>query len=337
MLVDDAVGDGQPQPGPLACVLRGKKGLEDALPCFFIESRSGVRHGDDRVIPRRPQSISRRMLPVQLLHRGLDHERPSGRHGIPGIRGEVDQHLLELHAVGHDGHVRALQHGLERYVLADQVHQEFLHPADDGIQIHRLGMQDLLSAEGKDALGQPGGSFRGLEHVFGVGALFVVALHLFEQQVPVPEDRGQDIVEVMGNAPGQQADGFHLLRLQELLLELLLLGHIPDHAPEAPDLPLPVAQGRAGDDHPELVAFLALHLHFIVLGVVRLAHDLDELFPVMPVDVKVPPDVDREKLFLRGIPEQLHAGGIDVEELPIRRTDVEYVFRLLEQGPELFR
>lgn len=36
----------------------------------------------------------------------------------------------------------------------------------------------------------------------------------------------QEIIEIMGNATGQLADGFHLLRLTELVLELLAFSNV---------------------------------------------------------------------------------------------------------------
>ena len=41
------------------------------------------------------------------------------------------------------------------------------------------------------------------------------------------EDRRQDIVKVMGDAAGKRADGLHLLGLEQLHLQHLLLGNIP--------------------------------------------------------------------------------------------------------------
>ena len=47
-----------------------------------------------------------------------------------------------------------------------------------------------------------------------------------EQQVRIADDRLQHVVEVVRDAAGELADGLHLLRLGELLLELALLGGV---------------------------------------------------------------------------------------------------------------
>ena len=46
----------------------------------------------------------------------------------------------------------------------------------------------------------------------------------------VAADDGEQVVEVVGHAAGQAADGLHLLRLAELLLQLAALGDIDSDA-----------------------------------------------------------------------------------------------------------
>ena len=44
-------------------------------------------------------------------------------------------------------------------------------------------------------------------------------IEIGEQQLAVPQNHRQQIVEVVRHAAGQPADGFHLLRLVKLLLQ----------------------------------------------------------------------------------------------------------------------
>ena len=46
------------------------------------------------------------------------------------------------------------------------------------------------------------------------------AARLLQQHLGVAADDGEQVVEVVGDAAGEPADGLHLLRLAELLLEL---------------------------------------------------------------------------------------------------------------------
>src|SRR3546814_1398096 len=54
-----------------------------------------------------------------------------------------------------------------------------------------------------------------------------------QQQVGKADHRRQQVVEVVGDAAGELADRLHLLRLDELALEVLLLGRIDEMDDEA--------------------------------------------------------------------------------------------------------
>ena len=53
-------------------------------------------------------------------------------------------------------------------------------------------------------------------------------LDLPHQQLGVADDGGEEVVEVVRDAAGELADRLHLLRLTQLLLEALPLGHVAD-------------------------------------------------------------------------------------------------------------
>ena len=63
----------------------------------------------------------------------------------------------------------------------------------------------------------------------------------------VPDDRGQEVVEVVRDPARQAADRLHLLGLNELFLELLLLGDVPQEA-ERHVHPLPHRGDHGGLD-----------------------------------------------------------------------------------------
>ena len=57
---------------------------------------------------------------------------------------------------------------------------------------------------------------------------------LAERQLGVAGNRRQRVVEIVGDAAGEPADRFHLLRLPQLILEQPAVGdvlHRADHAP----------------------------------------------------------------------------------------------------------
>ncbi len=86
-------------------------------------------------------------------------------------------------------------------------------------KVELIGLQHLPPAERQQFLRQRRGALGGaadLRRLFANGRIRRRVLH---DQARVTEDGGQHVVEVVGDAAGQLADGFHLLRLGELAFE----------------------------------------------------------------------------------------------------------------------
>ena len=70
------------------------------------------------------------------------------------------------------------------------------------------------------------GTIAGLDdlgHIMAAGAAFGYFVH---GQFGISQNSGEDVVEVMGDAAGQGPDRFHFLRLNQLPLQVVFLGHI---------------------------------------------------------------------------------------------------------------
>ena len=63
-----------------------------------------------------------------------------------------------------------------------------------------------------------------LEAFAGLGRVLV---RVHQQQLGIAPDDRQHVVEVVRHAAGELADGLHLLRLAQLLLQCLALGDVP--------------------------------------------------------------------------------------------------------------
>ena len=111
-------------------------------------------------------------------------------------------------------------------VFADQGPQQALHVRDDGVDVDHLQFEDLLAAEGQQLAGEGGGAvgclLDGLDLLVHGAALF----QLLQQDLGVSVDDHQQVVEVVGDAAGQAADGIHFLRLAKLLFELTAVGDV---------------------------------------------------------------------------------------------------------------
>ncbi len=159
---------------------------------------------------------------------GLEDERATanrvfGEHCVAGVDGEVDDHLLELARIGADGAEAATMLHLQLDRLAEQPLQQGRDLGDDVRQLKHLRPQRLLARESEQLAGQAGGAVRVGADLLDVVIVAVAGRVAHQHEVAIADDRGQDVVEVVGDAAGELADGLHLRGLGDLALEAILL------------------------------------------------------------------------------------------------------------------
>ncbi len=157
---------------------------------------------------------------------GLDGELAAVRHGVARIHGQVHDDLLDLSGIGLDGAEFGAGHHDQVDVLADQAREHLQVFGDDFVQVDDLRRQHLLAAEGEQLARKRGGAFGGAGDFLSGTAKFGVGRHALEQEFRVAGDHHQQVIEVVRDASGETADGFHFLRLAELLLEGAALGDV---------------------------------------------------------------------------------------------------------------
>ena len=229
---------------PFPSILRGVERLEG------VGDRLG-RHADPAV------AHDQLDLAVEAAHR--DFHRAARGHRVAGVEREVRDHLLELAPVGAD---EAARHDRRRKLdaFAEEAREQALEPGDDFAQVEHLRRQHLPAAEGEQLARERGrsiGRAHDLERVF---AARVVVVEACGQELAVAADRGQQIVEVVRDPARKPSDRLELLRVQQLFLQLALVGDIPvvdDHDPLAV-LAAPAADRL--DPAPGAVAVLQLEL-----------------------------------------------------------------------------
>ena len=154
-----------------------------------------------------------------LVRRG-DPQSSAVRHRIARVRREIHQHLIELTGIGLHDVESGVDGDLELDVLANQPRQQRCHGVHDLVEVDGTRLQHLFAAECQELPRQVGGPlarFLDLQHVAPAGMVGVEAV---EQQVRVPEDGGEDVVEVVCDAARQPSDRLHLQRLPELHVAL---------------------------------------------------------------------------------------------------------------------
>ncbi len=101
-------------------------------------------------------------------------------------------------------------------------------------QVQQFGAQVLLARKRQQLADQTGGAVGVLVDLHQIGIVLIALIVPQQQQVAMARDRGQQVVEIMGDTPGQLADCLHLLALDELRLQRFQLGHVAQNPDQLP-------------------------------------------------------------------------------------------------------
>ncbi len=117
-------------------------------------------------------------------------------------------------------------------VLAQRTLEQGGRPDDRLHDVEALRAEGLAPGEGEKVTGQVGALLGGLGNDAGQSQqllLFLPAAEDLGHGFGAARDDGQQVVEVMGHAPGQLAKGLQPLRSLQLGVQPLNLGDIPSH------------------------------------------------------------------------------------------------------------
>ena len=215
----ETVDHRQAESGAHAHRLGREEGFEHALDHVRRHAGAGVGHAQRDVLAGRQVALAGDALVHELVG-GLDGETSAIRHRVAGVDTEIEQRVFELVRID----VRAPQPDrtdhFQRHGWTDGAAKEFLHAGDELVDVDGFWLQRLPARKREHPVGEGGRAFRrALRHVdvaleVVVPSLVQPALHQFE----AAGDAGQQVVEVVRQPTGELADGFHLLRLPQLLL-----------------------------------------------------------------------------------------------------------------------
>ena len=120
---------------------------------------------------------------------------------------------------------------------------------DQAVEVERLDVEHLPPAERQELARELARAPCRVVDLLELGA----AALPHAQQLAVAQDDGEQVVEVVGDAAGQAADAFELLRLQQLRLQLIALGAVPDDDREQLVVAAPVCaiDASIGNGSPE--------------------------------------------------------------------------------------
>ena len=161
-----------------------------------------------------------------------------------------------------------------------------------------------------------------------------VRVHLGQRDVP--EDRRQEVVEIVGDPSGQDADRIQLVAPRHLLFQFFPLRDVPNDGREGDRLPgLIVPDGETVDldrnrhTRPEIAnPRLALPRPFLGKGRKHLLQGYKVLFQSEVLD---PPSLVFSQVVQA---DELQAGLVQVEDLPVQRGDPDEIGAVLDEGHE---
>ena len=142
---------------------------------------------------------------------------------MAGVGRQVHDHLVQLGGIGHHPRAAIGQPAVDGDVGGQGRPEQVEHLGDHRGQGNRHELLVHLAAEGEDLPDQGAGPAGGVDDRPAVLGHDRVLTPLHLEQLRPAEDRRQQVVEIVGNAAGQAADGLEFPGLLELPLEFLVL------------------------------------------------------------------------------------------------------------------
>lgn len=133
------------------------------------------------------------------------------RHGIPSVGRQVQDGQFQLVDIGQHRRKRLGKVGLNVYRRADGALQQTTDALHQCRQLDRFGGQFLSAGEREHPLRQRDTAQRALGGVIQQLDEFRIAGHALAHNFQVAEDHRQQVIEVMGDASGELADGLQFL------------------------------------------------------------------------------------------------------------------------------
>ena len=165
---------------------------------------------------------------------GGDRQSTPRRHRVSGIDREIDDHLLELGAVGTSQPQLRIELDDQVDVLAKQADQHGSQPVQYFVGCDQPNLHHLAAAESKERSREAGGPVCGpndFVHIGGyIGDDGIGPRQLDRRQLSESADGGEYVVEIVSDASGQPAHRLHPLRLGEFEFQGSLAGYVAaDH------------------------------------------------------------------------------------------------------------
>jgi len=330
-LLDDAVNGGKAEASAFAFFFRGEEGLEDAGLGFAVHALAVVADGDHDVGAVFDESIFRAVGIVEGDAGGANADFPAVRHGVFGVDDEIHDDLFELSGIGAGAADGGGETGGEFDIFADQRAQETFHVRDDSVDVDDLEFKMLFTAEGQELAGECGGAIGGLLNGFDLGMERVGRGELVEENLGVAADDHEQIVEVVSDASGQTANGFHFLRLTELIFKDAALGDVFGDGFEDIGGLVFRGDGTAADANGDGGAVLVFPADFKTVHATGAAEFVDQAGVFARVEEDIFLGIEGQDFESGVVTQHSDEGGVDVEKRAFEAGPINAVDGGLDQ------
>ena len=157
---------------------------------------------------------------------GADGQRAAAVHGVFGINRQVDDDLRKLNGVYADVAEVCAVMKLQADFFSENPFQHLAQFHEVFGDVDQFGLQRLLAGKCQQLAHQTGGAVGVVFNLNKVSKRGVADAVALQQQVAETDDRGQEVVKVVGDAAGQLSHRLHFLRLGEFDFEVFLFGSV---------------------------------------------------------------------------------------------------------------
>src|SRR5260370_6768253 len=254
-LFQHTVDHRQSQSRSMAGPFGSEKRFKDARQYRCVHAHPRVGNDKQGVRPGRGSHVEPHKIIVQLDVLGFQRESSALGHRVARVDAEIHQHLFELSGICSYRRQSLRQRHFDLDVFSNDPLQHLQEVSNDVVQIQDAQLKHLLPAESQHLAGQGRPTFSGHVDLLRGSVIFRNARKLFCEVAAIAQDDRQQIIEIVRDSTCQRPDGFHFLRLPELLLQFSPLCQIPDGC--TPPQALLRFQHAQLDLHWELAAFPA--------------------------------------------------------------------------------
>ena len=233
---------GEAEAGAAIDVLGGEERVERACGHVARHALAVVGHGDLNPMGRGAGVFG--------AHRpGRKFQRPALGHGVARVDRQIEQGQFQLVLVGrHPAGVRR-DLNFDGDPRAEGLGQQLRHVGDHRLDIHRFEGQALAPGKGQQPRREFGAPYSGVQRAFEISPVGGVGGGALQHNIQAADDRGEQVVEVVGDAAGQLAHRLHLLRLLQPLLLLPPQPHVAQDQPDYQPRNQKTACGHHAPDH----------------------------------------------------------------------------------------